>query len=563
MIQATGAQIIVKLLENQGVKTAAGIPGGSILPLYDELLKSSIEHILVRQEQAGGFFAQGMARTKGETAVCFATSGPGVMNLLTAIADARVDSIPLVAITGQVNSHLLGTDAFQEADTFGLSFPITKHSIFIHSPEELLSAIPLAFEIAASGRPGPVLIDIPRDVQTKQAFFEQWPLPGRKVKKAVRFRTEGDVLVKKIEQSVDIISQAQRPVFYLGGGCNSPEASRGVLSFLEYLPIPVVTSLMGLGAIPSAHPCFTGMVGMHGSRAANKAMYESDVVIACGVRFDDRATGLTKQFCPQARIIHIDIDAAEVNKILSSTIGIIGDVESVIPLLGGVCRERKIVLPETAEGWIKELKNTESGYPEDIAAAKIISSLPLTAEKAGYKPEDLIIVTDVGQHQMWTAQYFPFAYPRQFLTSGSLGTMGFGLPTAIGAAFANPGKRVVCITGDGSIQMNIQELATLAELNLDVTVLLFDNEVLGMVRQQQEMLFNKAYSASIFKRPPDLVSVAQAYGIISGDFDENGENILFPKSNKGPRFVRICINKDDNVYPFVPAGKKNIDSITK
>ena len=563
MIQATGAQIIVKLLENQGIKTVAGIPGGSILPLYDELLKSSIEHILVRQEQAGGFFAQGMARTTGDTAVCLATSGPGVMNLLTAIADARVDSIPLVAITGQVNSHLLGTDAFQEADTFGLSFPITKHSIFIHSPEELLSAIPLAFEIAASGRPGPVLIDIPRDVQTKQAFFEQWPLPGKKVKKAVRFRTEGDILVKKIEQAADILSRAQKPVMYLGGGCNSPEASKEILSFLDYLPVPVVTSLMGLGVIPSAHPCFTGMVGMHGSRAANKAMYESDLVIACGVRFDDRATGLTKQFCPNAQIIHIDIDAAEVNKILSSTIGIIADVESVIPLLRGVCSERNIVIQDPAKRWINELQNTESGYPEDIAAAKIISSLPLTAEKAGYKPEDLIIVTDVGQHQMWTAQYFPFAYPRQFLTSGSLGTMGFGLPTAIGAAFANPGKRVVCITGDGSIQMNIQELATLAELNLDVTVLLFDNEVLGMVRQQQEMLFNKAYSASIFKRPPDLVSVAQAYGIISGDFDENGENFLFPKSNKGPRFVRICINKDDNVYPFVPAGKKNIDSITK
>lgn len=563
MIQATGAQIIVKLLENQGIKTVAGIPGGSILPLYDELLKSSIEHILVRQEQAGGFFAQGMARTTGDTAVCLATSGPGVMNLLTAIADARVDSIPLVAITGQVNSHLLGTDAFQEADTFGLSFPITKHSIFIHSPEELLSAIPLAFEIAASGRPGPVLIDIPRDVQTKQAFFEKWPLPGKKVKKAVRFRTEGDILVKKIEQAADILSRAQKPVMYLGGGCNSPEASKEILSFLDYLPIPVVTSLMGLGVIPSAHPCFTGMVGMHGSRAANKAMYESDLVIACGVRFDDRATGLTKQFCPNAQIIHIDIDAAEVNKILSSTIGIIADVESVIPLLRGVCSEQKIALQDTAKRWIKELQNTESGYPEDIAAAKIISTLPLTAEKAGYKPEDLIIVTDVGQHQMWTAQYFPFAYPRQFLTSGSLGTMGFGLPTAIGAAFANPGKRVVCITGDGSIQMNIQELATLAELNLNITVLLFDNEVLGMVRQQQEMLFNKAYSASIFKRPPDLVSVAQAYGIISGDFEENSENILFPKSHKGPRFVRICINRDDNVYPFVPAGKKNIDSITK
>lgn len=563
MIQATGAQIIVKLLENQGIKTVAGIPGGSILPLYDELQKSSIEHILVRQEQAGGFFAQGAARTTGETAVCLATSGPGVMNLLTAIADARVDSIPLVAITGQVNSHLLGTDAFQEADTFGLSFPITKHSIFIHSPEELLSAIPLAFEIASSGRPGPVLIDVPRDVQTKQAVFEQWPLPGKKVKKAVRFRTEGDILIHKIEQTAEILSRAQKPVMYAGGGCNSPQASKEILSFLEYLPIPVVTSLMGLGVIPSAHPCFTGMVGMHGSRAANKAMYEADVVIACGVRFDDRATGLTKQFCPNAQIIHIDIDAAEVNKILSSTVGIIADVESVIPLIKSLCMEKKIPLLPITKEWVSDLHQTPSGYPEDITAAKIIKNLPAMAQRAGYRPEDLIIVTDVGQHQMWTAQYYPFLYPRQFLTSGSLGTMGFGLPTAIGAAYANPSKRVVCITGDGSIQMNIQELATLAELDLNLTVLLFDNAALGMVRQQQEMLFNKEYSASIFRKAPDLLAVASAYGIVSGEFKENEENMLFPKSNRGPRFVRICINQEDNVYPFVPAGKKNIDSITK
>lgn len=561
MIQATGAQIIIKLLENQGIKTVAGIPGGSILPLYDELLRSSIEHILVRQEQAGGFFAQGIARSRGETAVCLATSGPGVMNLLTSIADARVDSIPLVAITGQVNSHLLGTDAFQEADTFGLSFPITKHSIFVRSPEELLTAIPSAFEIASSGRPGPVLIDVPRDVQVKQAVFERWPEPGKRVKKAVRYRTEGDILISKIEEAAAVFAQSQRPVFYIGGGCNSPEASKEILSFLEKYPLPVVTSLMGLGVIPSSHASFIGMIGMHGSRAANKAMYESDLVIACGVRFDDRATGLTKQFCPNAKIIHIDIDAAEVNKIVPSTIGIIADVESIIPLLKGVCIERKMSIQQTTKDWFTELQKTDSGYSKDLLSASIIRSLPSLAKKAGYKPEDILIVTDVGQHQMWTAQHFPFSYPRQFLTSGSLGTMGFGLPTAIGASYANPNKRVVCITGDGSIQMNIQELATLAELNLNVTVLLLDNETLGMVRQQQEMLFNKAYSASIFRRPPDLVSVARAYGIISGDLDDNTENLLFPAAEKGPRFARIKINKSDNVYPFVPAGKKNIDSI--
>lgn len=562
MIRATGAQIIVKLLENQGITSVAGIPGGSILPLYDELEKSFIEHVLVRQEQGGGFFAQGIARSKGKTAVCLATSGPGVMNLLTSIADARVDSVPIVAITGQVNSSLLGTDAFQEADTFGLSFPITKHSVFVRSPEELLCAIPLAFEIASSGRPGPVLIDVPRDVQTKLATFEKWPEPGKKIKKAARFRTEGDVLIKRVEQSVQALVSAVKPVFYLGGGCNSPEASQELLSFLDYFSIPVVTSLMGLGSIPSAHQCFIGMVGMHGSRAANMAMYEADLVIACGVRFDDRATGLTKQFCPNASIIHIDIDAAEVNKIFSSKIGIIADVESVIPIIKSFCIEKKMVVRKETKEWLSTLKNTESGYPNTIRAAKIIRDLPLVAEKAGIKAEDLIIVTDVGQHQMWAAQYYPFVRPRHFLTSGSLGTMGFGLPTALGAAFGNPGKRVICITGDGSLQMNIQELATLAELHLDVSILLFDNAALGMVRQQQEMLYNKVYSASVFKTPPDLVKIAQAYGIPAQEFAENEFSCIFPKSGEGPCLVRVTIKQSDNVFPVVLAGKKNIDSIT-
>lgn len=573
MIKATGAQIIVKLLERQGITKVAGIPGGSVLPLYNELYQSSIQHILVRQEQAAGFIAQGMARTTGQPAVCIATSGPGAMNLLTAIADARCDSVPMVAITGQVNSYLIGTDAFQEADTFGLSFPITKHSIMVKTPEELLKAIPLAFSIAASGRPGPVLIDVPRNVQVAEITFDAWPEPGLPEKKAARFRTEGTNLAEALAVFSKTLAEARRPVLYVGGGANSPEAAKGLEEFLGIMPMPVVSSLMGIGAMNVRDPKWCGMVGMHGSQTANRAIYDADLVLAAGVRFDDRATGIVSQFCPQAKILHIDIDAAEVNKILPAYKAIIGDCQSVFPLLSENLRELGVKKESTP--WLEKIATLRKEELQTIAQktekisgihpGNFIAKIPEKATEKGIAPEDIIVTTDVGQHQMWTAQYYPILKPRQLLTSGSLGTMGFGLPAALGAAFANPNKRVICFSGDGSIMMNIQELGTLKEHNLDVTVFVLDNGALGMVRQQQEFLYNKNYSASVYSYKTDLVAIARGFGITCGDVaeDENWADCAFPPPGSGPRFIRVPIRMENNVMPYVLAGSPNIEALTE
>lgn len=584
----SGAQIIVKLLEMYGIDTVAGIPGGSILPLYDELNRSSIKHVLVRQEQAAGFIAQGIARSTGKPAVCMATSGPGAMNLLTAVADARSDSIPIIAITGQVNTTLIGTDAFQEADTFGLSFPITKHSMMVKSPEELLTALPKAFEIAMSGRPGPVLIDVPRDVQLKQCEVSEWPTSGSengdnttsRQKLLGRFHTPPHLYATKLDQITDMLAVAKKPVLFCGGGCNSLAASDGLKKFLHSYRLPVVTSLMGIGAIPESSEMFIGMVGMHGSHAANVAMHDSDLVIAAGVRFDDRATGVVSKFCPNAKIIHIDVDAAEVDKIMKTNISVVADVESVFPILVQLSSEKQekygAAWKEAAARaeWLEKIiqckKENDSvvlGRPEGENLAnprEIISSIPKLSEKAGISGSDLIVTTDVGQHQMWAAQYYPVEAPRTFLTSGSLGTMGFGLPAAIGASLANPEKRVVCFSGDGSIMMNIQELATLAEHNLPVTVIVFQNGTLGMVYQQQKYLFDKNYSASIFAKQPDLLSIAKGFGIeaIDGDSDPQWYMKAFDsKRENKPCFVRISVDPEETVLPFVPGGKANIDSI--
>ena len=568
MIEATGAQIIIKLLEQQNIKTVAGIPGGSVLPLYDELERSSINHILVRHEQAAGFLAQGMARTTGLPAVCIATSGPGAMNLLTAIADARSDSIPLVAITGQVNRSLIGTDAFQEADTFGLSFPITKHSILVKSAKDLLTAIPQAFAIASSGRCGPVLVDVPRDVQLEKITFESWPECGIKDNHSARFRTVGQDFANAVSESAKMLINSKKPAIYVGGGCNSKQASDGIKALQEIFPMPLVSSLMGIGSFPASSELNLGMVGMHGSMAANTAMHDADVILAMGVRFDDRATGVISKFCPNAKIIHVDIDAAEVNKIFQSSVSVIGDVESYLPVL--VCALKEMLQNQQDDGktqerktWAESLANIHKEDKQRINnPGRFISSIPELAKSAGLNPDDLIVTTDVGQHQMWTAQYYPIENPRQLLTSGCLGTMGFGLPAAIGASLANPDKRVICFSGDGSIMMNVQEMATLAEQNLDVTIVVLDNGALGMVRQQQEILFDKNYSASIYKKSPNLMKIAEGFGIEVVDvYSPNWNKVAFPPKGSGPRFVHCPIEMAELVLPFVPAGKANIEAI--
>jgi len=576
-MKMTGAQIIVKLLEMQGITQAAGIPGGSILPLYDELSRSSIHHILVRQEQAAGFIAQGMARSTGKPAVCFATSGPGAMNLLTAIADARSDSIPVIAITGQVNTSMICTDAFQEADTFGLSFPITKHSIMVKSPRELLAAIPEAFAIAVSGRSGPVLIDVPRDVQTAVCDVSAKDFSaGTSYVQPVRFRTQISDYPVLFRKFAAALLAAKKPVLYIGGGCSTPAAAGSIRQFLSIYMAPVVSSLMGIGIVPCTDERYAGMVGMHGSYAANKAMHDSDLVLAAGARFDDRAVGLVSAFCPHAKILHIDIDAAEVNKIYPADLAFVADVESILPVLTQTLKEAEQndtkVSDSGAAGlrgsWchkIADIRKKEFSVTEGAVSKSsmpnpraFIAAVPSLAQKAGLAADDIIVTTDVGQHQMWTAQYYPFTRPRSFLTSGSLGTMGFGLPAAIGASLANPGRRVVCISGDGSIMMNIQELATLSELNLPVTVIVLQNGTLGMVRQQQKYLFNKNYSASEFIHRPDFLAIAEGFGIeaIEANNDSTWYEKAFTKEGPQPRFVLLCIDPEEDVLPYVEPGRQ-------
>ena len=515
MIESTGAEIVIKLLEIHGITTVAGIPGASVLPLYHELHKSSINHVLVRQEQAAGFLAEGIARSTEKPAVCFATSGPGVMNLLTALADAKADSIPLVAITGQVASQFVGTDAFQEADTFGLSLPITKHSILIKSPRELLEAIPKAFAIASSGRPGTVLIDIPVDIQRQKISFEKWPVPISMEHRYSRFRTIGKELADNLQIFYKTLISAKNPVLFVGGGCNSEKTSKALEEFLSLMPISVVSSLMGLGAVPSTYKNFFGMTGIYGHECANQCVKNADVILALGVRFDERSFGFGESLNPNIKILHVDIDAAEINKLQNSFCGIVADTESVLSALNQYIKEKKPKIDFKIENPPKlYFSNTHDEKPENL-----IQGFYQIAKNVGLSDKELIITTDVGQHQMWVARGFPFSHPHQLLSSGSLGTMGFGLPCAIGAALANPTKKIICFSGDSSILMNVQELATLAELDLNVTIIVLDNKALGMVYKMQEKSYKKCYSQSVYKKPTDIAKVAEAFGIESRHID--------------------------------------------
>jgi acetolactate synthase-1/2/3 large subunit len=543
-----GAEIIIHLLERQGVTTIPGIPGGCNLPLYDALTHSAIRHVLTRHEQGAAFFAQGVARTTGRAAVCFATSGPGATNLVTAIADAKLDSIPVIAITGQVSTSLLGTDAFQEVDMYNLTMPITKHNFLVQDAHELFEIIPRAFEIAESGRPGPVLIDVPKDVQTQMVEFDHWPEPW--VKPAAKPCNR-----KAIAKLAEMIREAQRPVFYIGGGILAADCSDALASAARKNGIPVTATLMGLGAFPVDDPLWLGMLGMHGPRHTNHAMEEADLLIACGVRFDDRATGKVSQFCPNAAIAHIDIDPAEINKIRAAHLPIAGDVGQALSQLIPMLEEN----PRTE--WNARVAQIKAQYPPESADPSVWNHpLNLIKFMGEILDSEDIVATDVGQHQMWAAQAYPHRLPRKWLTSGGLGTMGFGLPTAIGAAVAQPDRRVLCVSGDGSILMNIQELATLADLGANVKLVIMNNGRLGLVRQQQELFYGARYSASQFSTRPDFAGIARCFGLPSLDLEqtENPMAALEEALRKpGPCVINMPVPAMENVYPMVPPGGAN------
>lgn len=575
-MRLTGAEIVIRLLGEQGIEVISGIPGGANLPLYHALAKSRIRHILARHEQGAGFIAHGMARSTGKPAVCFATSGPGATNLLTAIADAKLDSVPLIAITGQVSTSLLGTDAFQEVDTYLMTLPITKHNFLVKDANELPSVIPRAFAIAASGRQGPVVVDIPKDVQQQEIDMPSLHPPreeqGRKTSSssphifdasevAAPLSTERMARrpLAEISAVADMINISERPVIYAGGGIVVSGCHQDLYRLARLNSIPVALTLMGLGSFPPDDPLCLGMLGMHGAPYTNIVLEESDLLLAFGARFDDRAIGRAAAFCPDARIVHVDIDNAEINKIKRTHLAVTADVSEVLKGL------IPLVKADGRKEWMRRIEALKETLPfptpradDDLHPMNVIGEIHKLA------PPDTIVTTDVGQHQMWVAQLFKFHAPRTLLTSGGLGTMGFGLPAAIGAALANRDSRVLCISGDGSIQMNLQELATLAELDLSVTVLIINNGELGMVRQQQELFYEQNFIASKFQRRLDFAAIARQFGINSYCVSEPGmlETALMEAfSKRSPSLVDVQVRDTDNVFPIVPPGAANKEMI--
>ncbi|MDD3674210.1 MAG: acetolactate synthase large subunit [Thauera propionica] len=553
MTQLTGAQLIVRLLERQGVRTIAGIPGGAILPFYDALSASTqIRHVLARHEQGAGFMAQGMARVSGVPQVCIASSGPGATNLVTAIADACLDSIPMVIITGQVPQSMIGTDAFQEVDIYGITVPITKHNFLVRSAQELLDVVPDAFRIAMSGRPGPVLIDVPKDVQNQLIEVGELPPPA-----VPDMPPQLDMVA--IDAAAQMINAAERPVLYLGGGVVHSGASALAVQLAEQGGLPTTMTLMALGAMPIDHPLSVGMLGMHGARYTNFVLEEADLLICVGARFDDRAIGRAAQFCPNAKIVHIDVDRSELHKIKNAHVAIHSDVTAALEAL------LPRVKPALRTDWLAHVADLKQRFPMQFPGSDDPRShYGLIKAVADALDDEAVVATDVGQHQMWVAQAYPFRRPRQWLTSGGLGTMGFGLPTAIGAALAEPERTVVCFSGDGSFKMNIQELATLAEEGLNVKVVLMNNNALGLVYQQQTLFYGKRLFASKYRTEPDFVKIAEGFGVPAIDLDKADDPraaLAEALNAPGPCLIHATIDREQFVYPMVPPGAANTEMI--
>lgn len=563
----SGADIIIHFLETAGVRIVAGVPGGAVLPLYEALGRSStIRHILARHEQAAGFIAQGMARVSGRAAVCLATSGPGVTNMVTALADAKLDSVPLVCIAGQVPTGLIGTDAFQEVATTEMVRPITKACYFVNSAAELPDILAQAFRVAEGGRPGPVLIDVPKDVQLER--LPRWPSCSDLASEAPvsyesHLRQARDHR-RAYAQAAEMIHGSRRPLFYFGGGIVKARAQGAARALVEHTGIPATTSLMALGILPREHALNIGMLGMHGARYTNHAIEMADVLITIGARFDDRATGHAASFAPNARIIHIDIDERELGKIKLPTLAIHDDAAGALMELQGLL-SAAAATPAAWQAWRARIHDLKRDYPLVTPGCEELCSPYGIMQALGQRiPEDAIITTDVGQHQMWAAQTLPIHRADRWLTSGGLGTMGFGLPAAIGAALACPQSPVFCITGDGSLLMNIQEFATLVELDVNVKIIVLDNSALGLVRQQQELFYQKRLVASRFAHGTDFVAIARAFGMHAHDLGAGHDHARLLDqvlSSRGPALIRVPIDERHHVLPMVPSGGKNTEPL--
>jgi acetolactate synthase-1/2/3 large subunit len=555
------ADALMESLKAEGVQHIFGIPGGANLPTYDALVDADIDHIQVRHEQGGGHAAEGYAKASGRVGVAFATSGPGATNLVTAIADAVMDSVPTVFITGQVRTELIGTDGFQEADVTGITLPIVKHSFQVQDPRQIPQYVHEAFHVASTGRPGPVVVDIPQDLSRADIDYEPdtdpVDLPGYKPS------TEGNI--KQIRIAAKALANATQPVLYTGGGVINANASEELRELCLSDRFPVTSTVMGLGAFPAPHEQWLGMLGMHGTRAANYAMDNADLIVAVGARFDDRITGKLSEFAPRAKFIHIDIDPAEISKNVPAHIPIVGDAKQVLPKLS---KEYRALQTDSSrlDGWWKQIDGWRKEFPLRYEAGEGSEIKPQFMIEAMYRATggDAIITSDVGQHQMWAAQYFHFNQPRRWINSGGLGTMGFGLPAAIGAKVACPDDQVVCLAGDGSLVMVCQELATCVHHDIPVKVFLMNNGYMGMVRQWQELFWDERYSSVEMGPSPDWVKLADAFGATgmrcedSADLEEMMGKAL---ETDGPVLLDVHVSPKENCFPMIPAGAAARDMV--
>jgi acetolactate synthase-1/2/3 large subunit len=551
----TGAELVIKLLQQHGVDSIFGYPGGAIMPIYDALYGSAVKHYLCRHEQGGAFSAIGYARSSGRVGVCMATSGPGATNIITSLADAMLDSVPVVAITGQVSQAVAGTDAFQEVDVLGLSLTVTKHSFLVKNVNDLAPTLIAAFKLAQSGRPGPVLIDIPKDVQLAQVAYT--PLTATNPQSASVLPAHGlsapaALPLAQIELARSLLSQAQKPIAYIGGGVHMADALPQLQQFLATTQMPSVTTLKAMGSVERQNPNYLGMLGMHGTQAANLAVQQTDLLVCLGARFDDRVTGNLKKFAPHAKVIHIDIDPAEIDKLRRADCAMLGDLKALLPAIS---------VPTDCAPWQQHCQQLrlQYGWRYDHPGEQIYAPLFLK-QLSERLPDNAVVSCDVGQHQMWVAQHMSFNSPRNHLSSGGLGTMGFGLPAAIGAKIARPQDTSVVVSGDGSFMMNVQELATIKRFRLPVKIIVVDNQRLGMVKQWQELFFDGRYSETDLSDNPDFVALAAAFAIPGHSIsrkDEVADALEAMFTWPGPYLLHVKIDDKDNVWPLVPPGAAN------